>query len=345
MTPITPDKAKSLAAFNHPGTLYALAADAAVGWLYAGSDDYGIHVFDPTAAKKAPVARWAKHENYVSALAFLARPSQPLLVSGSYDRHLVWWDTGSGQPVRAVEAHQGWVRGLAPTPDGTRLVSVGDDMLVKVWDAATGQLVQALAGHALQTPQGHTTALYAVTVSPDGHYAASADRTGDVRVWELDTGRLAQEFAVPVLYTYDPRQRKRSIGGIRALAFSADGSRLAVGGIGQVNNVDGLGGPAHVEVWAWREPRRLFAAGAQGHKGLLNHLQFHPSGAWLIGAGGGSDNGFLAFWKADPEAADAVPVHRIKADGHIHRFCLSPDGSQLYAAGYRKLEVWGLGAS
>jgi hypothetical protein len=89
-------------------------------------------------------------------------------------------------------------------------------------------------------------------------------------------------------------------------------------------------------------------AGAEGHKGLVNHLLFHPETPWLVGGGGGGDNGFLAFWKMDavPEGAaeqkDAGTGRRAKADGHYHRLALSPTGQELYAAGYRKLDVWAL---
>src|SRR5207244_1453043 len=127
---------------------------------------------------------------------------------------------------------------------GLRLVSVGDDMMVKVWETDSGRLLRTLSGHALCTPQGHVTALYAVAVSPDGKHIASGDRHGIVNIWELETGKLIHGFQVPTLYTYDPRQRKRSIGGIRTVVFSPDGQSLAVGGIGQVGNVDGLAGPA-----------------------------------------------------------------------------------------------------
>ena len=74
---------------------------------------------------------------------------------------------------------------------------------------------------ARSTLGSNVTALYALAAIPD--YIASADRHGTVIVWEADTGKVAQKFEVPTLYTYDPRQRKRSIGGIRALAFSWDG--------------------------------------------------------------------------------------------------------------------------
>jgi hypothetical protein len=348
--PLDPAKAKARLTYPHTGTFYALALDPAGGRLFGGSDDYAVHVFDLASDKKEAAARWTKHDNYVAALACVRRDSQTLVISGSYDRQLVWWDAGSGQPVRVVEAHAGWVRDLAAFPDGSRLASAGDDMLVKLWETDTGRLVRTFEGHARLTPQGHVTALYAVAVSPDGKYLAGGDRAGAVFVWEADTGQVTQSFQVPVLYTYDPVQRKRSIGGIRALTFSPDGNLLAVGGIGQVGNVDGLAGPAHVEVWDWRKPEQRAAAGVQGHKGIVNHLQFLPDGSWLIGAGGGSDNGFLAFWKADPlpdaakDKKDALPVQRHKTDGHLHRFCLNADATELYAAGHKKLEVWSLGA-
>jgi WD40 repeat protein len=345
MAQLDATKVKSRTSFNHPATFYSLCADLAAGRLYAGSEDYAIHVYDPAFPKKEAIARWAKHDNYVSALVFVHRPTRPWVVSGSYDRHLIWWDPAGGQPVRIVEAHRGWIRDLALTPDGNHLVSAGDDMLVKVWETETARLVRTLDGHEKRTPQGHVTALYAVAVSPDGKHLASGDRIGDVRVWELDTGKLVQRLQTPVLYTYDPRQRKRSIGGIRSLAFSPDSGLLAVGGIGQIENVDGLAGPAHVDVWDWRKPLQRFAANVQGHKGIVNDLLFYPGGSWLLGAGGGSDNGFLAFWKTDAQKdqKDPVPVQRIKTDGHIHRFCLNPGKNELYTAGFHKVEVWSLG--
>jgi WD40 repeat protein len=328
MSAFNPAKVKLRDGRDFGGTFYGLALGDR---LYVGGDDAGIHVYDPADTKKPP-SRWAGHDNYVSALAVVDEG----LISGSYDRRLLWWDCERGEVVRQVEAHAGWVRDLLALPDGRHVVSAGDDMLVKVWEVETARLVRTLDGHAKQTPQGHVTALYALAASPDGRHVASADRIGAVRVWEVATGKLVQAFDVPVLYTYDPRQRKRSIGGIRALAFDPSGERLAAGGIGQVGNVDGLAGPAHVEVWDWRAPKRLWAAGLEGHKAIVNDLQFHPSG-WLIGAGGGSDGGFLGFWKPDGAVG-----RRIKTDGHVHRIALNAAGTELYAAGYRKLTAWRL---
>jgi len=356
--PFDPKQIKLKTKWDHPEVFHALVGDCCGARLFAGSSDYGLHLFDPK--KKEPVGRWNGHDNYVSAVTFAITPKDDrFVITGGYDRKLVWWNEVNGQQVRSLAAHDGWVRGLVVNPDGTLIASVGDDMLVKVWRTDTGELVRTLSGHAKLTPQGHVTALYAVAISPDGKHVAAGDRIGQVRVWELETGVERATFEVPVLYTYDGKQRKRSIGGIRSLAFSPDGKRIAVGGIGQIGNVDGLEGPATVELWDWQTPRKVFASECEGHKALINALVFHPEGTWLIGAGGGGDGGLLACWKADvptpePKTAEEtakekdkakstpVPIHKIKTDGHLHGLVLHADSGMLYTAGYHRLESWTL---
>ena len=94
------------------------------------------------------------------------------------------------------------------------------------------------------------------------------------------------------MYTWDPIQRRHSIGGIRALAFSPDGNRLAVGGIGKIGNIDHLEGPARVEVFDWRKGQRTHEFPGDGTKGLVERLLFLPDGDRLLAVGGAND-GFL----------------------------------------------------
>lgn len=329
---------------KHAGTFYALCGDERR--LYAGSSDSTIHVFDPAGDLKRSVAQWKGHRNYVSTLALVDVGNARQLVSGSFDRSLIWWDVATGGSTRTIPAHDGWVRRVCSIGQIGQIASVGDDMLLKIWDAASGQLVRTCLGHAKRTPQGHVTALYALAASADGKQVASGDRIGDVVVWDVESGQAVSRFQVPVLYTYDATQRKRSIGGIRSLAFSADGASLAVGGIGRVDNVDGLGGLATVEVWDWRKPQRRAILKADGHNGMLKHLAFQ--GDWLVGAGGG-DDGVIALWKTSDipsvelaATAESAPVqtHRNKVDGHIHEFQFGKSGGELYAAGHETLAAW-----
>src|SRR5439155_16218862 len=95
---LDPAKAKVSSSFKTTGTFLALCQEPDSGRLFAAGDDSSIHVFDP-AAKKADVAKWAKHDGYVSALVAL----KDVVISGGYDRQLIWWDAVKGQPIRSVE--------------------------------------------------------------------------------------------------------------------------------------------------------------------------------------------------------------------------------------------------
>ena len=341
MSHIDLTKAKLTATYQHSGTLFCMCLDQRHGKLYGGSTDNAVHVVDLNAETKTSVPGWLNHTNYVAAMAFLqGKAFEDIIVTGGFDRQLIWTRIYDGKQVRSIEAHNGWVRDVAAFPDGARLVSVGDDMLVKVWDARTGTLLRSMGGHPMQTPQGYATALYAVAVSGDGRHVASADRIGEVRVWDADTGKLVQQWQSPEFYTYDPTKRVRSIGGIRSLSFASDGSKLAIAGIGQVTNVDGFVGPCRVEVWDWQAPKKLFT-GQDKHKAVMNHVAFHPTERLLIAAGGGDSGGLLAFWDLKAE----TPIHKVKPKGHLQQFCLSASGMKLYAAGYGGFQVWDLAAT
>jgi WD40 repeat protein len=326
-----PKKAKLSVTCQVPGALFGLCQDPGANKLYGAGTDWAVHSVDLNADKPSARKEWTHHDNYVAALAWL----DGVVISGGYDRRLVWTEASTGKKVRAIQAHEGWLRDLALFPDGKRLASVGDDMLVKVWEAETGKNLLTLEGHRKQTPQGYATALYTVAISPDGKVLASGDRIGEVCLWEVDTGKLRHRLSAPQFYTYDPVKRVRSIGGIRSLAFSPDGAELAIAGIGQVTNVDGFVGPCRVEVWDWRAGKRLFA-GQDKHKAVLNHVAFHPSEPWLIAAGGGDSGGLLTFW----DRKSTAPSHQVKVKGHLHRFLIDGSGTRLFAVGFDGFQIW-----
>ena len=324
---------KLLSHHEHPVALLTVARDSELGRIYTGGMDGAIHVLkgEGETAKLELLA--TPHANYLSSLAIVKGTA----ITGGFDRDLVWTDLSNGKILRRVPAHAGWVRELVSYAEGTRIASVGDDMRLCLWDAETGKLIQELEGHPKQTPEGYATALYAVAASSDGRFLATGDRIGELRVWDAKTGKLLESFRAKEFYTYDPTKRIRSIGGIRSLAFSEDGSKLAIAGIGQVTNVDGFVGPCRVEVWDWQNKNRTLA-GQDKHKAVLNHVAFHPKSLWLIAAGGGDSGGIFAVWDFEkPE-----PIHTAKPKGHLHEFCFSAEGDKLYAAGYDGIQIWSL---
>lgn len=330
-TKFNPQAAKLQASCTHPGTLYAICHDAAAARLYGAGSDAAIYSVDLQAEKPEAKKQWTHHDNYISSLVQCGGT----LISGGYDRQLVWTNTDSGERVRAVEAHGGWVRAIALLPDMNQLASVGDDMLVKLWDVESGALIRTLDSHARETPEGYATALYALAVSPDGKTLASGDRIGEVVLWETETGKEIRRLRAPEFYTFDSVKRARAIGGIRSLCFSPDGTQLAIGGIGKVTNVDGFVGPCRVEIWDPQTGERKFV-GQDGHKAILNHLAFHPDGRLLLGAGGGDSGGILAIWDLKNEK----PIHKAKPKGHLQHFVFDTENARIHAAGHEGFQTW-----
>ena len=48
--------------------------------------------------------------------------------------------------MRTLTGHADWVRSLAFSPNGKRVVSGSQDEVVKIWDTATGALVSSFVG-------------------------------------------------------------------------------------------------------------------------------------------------------------------------------------------------------
>jgi len=73
------------------------------------------------------------------------------------------------------------VRSVAFAPDGLTLASGSDDKSVRLWQVASGKL--------LQTFEGHLGKVYAVTFAPNGKYLVAAGAAGRLQFWDIATGK------------------------------------------------------------------------------------------------------------------------------------------------------------
>lgn len=101
---------------------------------------------------------------------------------------------------------------VAWSPDGRWITTVGDDMTVKLWDAAAGVL--AFSG------SGHGASVNGVDWAPDGARLATTSTDGTAIVWELTDGGLRTVLELSA------RGRGQGLWGV---AFSPDGTRLMTG--------------------------------------------------------------------------------------------------------------------
>ncbi len=325
-----PENFKVIKQLARPDIVFALARKPHSGRIFCGGSDFSVYDLDLDLARPEP-KELGRHESYVTGLALAGNT----LVSGGYDGRLFWWDIDSRSMIRDVTAHSKWIRRVAATPGGDIFASVADDMVCRLWEVSTGRMICELRGHAEETPAHFPSMLYALALSADGSHIATGDKLGHIVVWDRESGRSLATLEAPDLYTWDAVQRRHSIGGIRALAFSPDGRYLAAGGSGRISNIDHLDGQARVEVFDWRKGERTHVFVSDKFKGLVHRLCFHPQGDWLLAGGGGDKDGFLMFC----ELTASKTLAQEKSPMVIHDLALDENADTIYAVGHHKVMV------
>ncbi len=148
---------------------------------------------------------------------------------------IVLTDATTGRELRTLPSAGNFTRSLTFSADG-RFLTSDLDALVAVYDTAAGKLLHKLTSERDPTAGSVTPGCGRVCPSPDGRHAAvievNANTTGACRwsvgVYDLPTGREVKRF--------------RGEGTLYALAWSADGTRLAAAGHldGVINSKKGV---------------------------------------------------------------------------------------------------------
>ncbi|MFH1085637.1 MAG: adenylate/guanylate cyclase domain-containing protein [Chloroflexota bacterium] len=213
--------------------------------------------------------------------------------------------------VHTIAAHgPGGSPGVAFSPDGARLASVGLDGTAKVWDAATGELVLTLSGQPDRMGMD-------IAFSPDGRLLA-APWASQVLVWDAASGERL--LGLP----------GQAVGGqTNRIEFSPDGTRLAVANMDGRPKVWDMSAPLDASLTGGRELFKL-----AGHAEHCEAIAFSPDGARLAT---GDITGIVKLW----DAATGQERLTLQHGGNVHGLAFSPDGRRLAAAGEDgRLLVW-----
>ncbi|GAB4423860.1 MAG: hypothetical protein Kow00106_20840 [Anaerolineae bacterium] len=258
--------------------------------------------------------------------------------------------TATLQPItrRSIAHVQEWQRlvanspiaGIAWSPDGQMLVSVGEDDRLQIWEVASGAVLAVLTGHwgdvnsvawspdgsrlasasaddtvrvwkaasgvALNVLTGHKADVNSVAWSPDGRLLASGSDDNTVRLWETAHGTALDILRVHTDW-------------VNSVAWSPDGQRLASGGD------DGT-----VQVWEMATGIVL-----KGHTNRVRSVAWSPDGRILAS---GSEDGMVRLWNMDNGTVLSVLANR---RGPVLSVSWSPDG-RLLASGSEDgtVQVW-----
>jgi WD40 repeat protein len=165
-----------------------------------------------------------------------------------------------GQPRFTLDGHHHQdVAGVAFTADSSRMVSIGRDTTVQVWNVATGQQERALDG--LEHPPR------ALAVSSRDQIAGAGEETRIV-IWDGASGQMKQVL----------RGHKDFVNG---LDFSPDGAKLASGGEDR-----------SLIVWDLGSGQPLLALPCQAE---INAVKFSPDGKQVAAA---TAAGTVLVWDA-----------------------------------------------
>jgi len=96
------------------------------------------------------------------------------------------WDFETGKHIQSLKGHTKFIRGVAVTHGGRKLVSSSSDKTLKLWDLESGQ--------CLATFEGHTRAVFGVAVTPDGKRVVSGSVDNTLKLWDLESGQCLATF-------------------------------------------------------------------------------------------------------------------------------------------------------
>ncbi|XP_022113569.2 cilia- and flagella-associated protein 52 [Pieris rapae] len=100
------------------------------------------------------------------------------LLTGGTDRRVAYWETGSGNLARELEASKvGAINGLHITQNGDLFVTGGNDQMVKLWKYQEGIYTH--------TGLGHAGAVTCCRFSPDANYIVSCCAAGSIIIWKM----------------------------------------------------------------------------------------------------------------------------------------------------------------
>ncbi len=217
--------------------------------------------------------------------------------------------SGSGRISRECNGHLQFVSAVAVSPDGSWILSAGDDNAICLWEANTGRLLRRI--------DGHTRRISSIAMTHDSRLALSGSDDFTLRLWDVRQGRCTRTIELA--------------GKVFGVSLSADG-RWAASTSSGTDNFLGVDGTL-VELWDLEKGRLLRRF--EGHTNAVKSVALTPDGKRVATAG---DDRSVRVW--DGVTGKSLRVFR----GHEHyvtSVAISGDGSRVLSGSWdRTIRLW-----
>lgn len=157
---------------GHANAVGAFAFNADGTLLASGGEDGMINIWATANGRKQLTLQDA------AAQSLAWHPQKPLLIAGLDTGMIAVWNVSDGALEQRFQAHAEFVTAVDISPDGTMLLSGGENTL-KFWTFP--------AAAAVATFEGHTEAVYAALFTGERAEFISGGRDKTVRAWKMQT--------------------------------------------------------------------------------------------------------------------------------------------------------------
>jgi WD40 repeat protein/serine/threonine protein kinase len=234
------------------------------GKLLATGSHYGqVIILDAATGRKT--LSFSAQRGCIYSVAFRPDGKWLATASGFGEDSVRIWDVVTGEEVRAILGHDGGVHGVAFSPDGRRLAAASDT--VKVWDVRIDQEIAAIV-------KGPPGPIWRLAFRPDGRELATTGWGPCPTLWDTTTWKDAPTMRGPWWKVYEGP----AYGDVIALAFSADGRRLA----GALRLTNARTTKDSIEVRVWDTTTRLQLCAAKWQTPWVGDLALSPDGRRVL---------------------------------------------------------------
>lgn len=271
---------------GNPGTVWSVDFVPGKEQVAAAIEDGSVRIWDIETQKV--IKSFNAHRGLVWMIQY--HPTRPIVATSGDDGFVKLWDVNNYQMIREWKAPNA-VRGIAFSPDGSRIVAGDREGTIHLYDIDSGEQVGS------KTQSG---AIFGVDYSGDGQWIATVGTDKIVRVWDAESLEERQSFT-------------GHEGPIYNVAFIPDGPLLASVGWGKV-------------IHLWNVDTGQEALKLKGSQSDIWGLTFCNYGSHLITSG---QDGITRIWDISDGHEVAKlgghesSVHNVSLDAKNHRIASS----------------------